>query len=171
MYSQYLSDYLKRTYFADKDLSSIKVVLDELYANISDHSESDGVAYSFVKYDIPGQLIKIAFCDFGIGIKASLLKGGSNIAREYVKAATMKGITAGSNSHNRGFGLDTVVSSLSGSGKKISILSGSELFVAYGDRNIQRTWQTGFDFRGTLIYFDMPISSFEDADYLDDYEL
>ncbi len=56
-------------------------------------------------------------------------------------------------------------------GNVIRILSGYELFVSYGDGKNQRTWLTDFDFRGTLIYFDLPISSFEDADYFDDVEL
>lgn len=83
----------------------------------------------------------------------------------------MKGVTARSNTHNRGFGLDTVVSSLAGSDSVIKILSGTELYLSSGDGNIRRTWQADFDFEGTLIYFDMPISSFEDAYYVDNFEL
>lgn len=171
MYSQHVSDYLKKTYFKNKDLSALKVVLDELYANIADHSESKGLAYSFIKYDEDKKIIKIAFCDFGIGIKASLIKGGTNVINEYIKAATVKGVSARSNSHNRGFGLDTVVSSVCGSKNAIRILSGTELFLSYGIEQNQRTWQTDFDFKGTLIYFDMPISTFEEDNYVDDFEL
>ncbi len=171
MYSQHVADYLKRTYFDGLDLSTLKVVLDELYANIADHSESNGIAYSFIRYDENKHLIRIAFCDFGIGIKSSLLKGGNNIKSEFIRTATMKGVTAGSNTHNRGFGLDTVVSSLSGSDCAIKILSGNELFISNGDGNNQRTWLTDFNFAGTLIYFDMPISSFEEVDYMDNFEL
>lgn len=171
-YSHHVSEYLKKTYFSDKDLSGLKVVLDELYANIADHSESEGLAYSFIKYDQKMQIIKIAFCDFGIGIKASLLKGGARIDdNEFIRAATIKGVSAKSNTHNMGFGLDTVVSSVCDTKNTISILSGYELFISYGDERNQRTWVIDFEFQGTLIYFDMPISSFEDGGYVDDFEL
>lgn len=112
MYSQHVSDYLKRNYFANKDLSGLKVVLDELYANIADHSQSNGLAYSFIKYDPSEEVINIAFCDFGIGIKASLLKSGANLSDNFICTAIRKGVSARSNSHNRGFGLNTVVSSV-----------------------------------------------------------
>lgn len=171
MYSTHVSEYLRKTYFANKDLSGLNVVLNELYANIADHSESNGLAYSFIEYDKNKQIIKIAFCDFGIGIKASLMKGGAKIEKDFIRAATIKGVSARSNTHNKGFGLDTVVSSVCGTNNVIRILSGSELFVSYGDSQNQRTWQTDFDFQGTLIYFDMPISSFEDDGYVDDFEL
>lgn len=171
MYSQHVADYLKRHYFANKDLSGLKTVLDELYANIADHSDSQGLAYSFIKYDQEKQTIRIAFCDFGIGIKASLKKSGLKLDNGYVYAATTKGVSSRSNTHNRGFGLDTVVSSVCGTGNVIRILSGSELFVSYGDGKNQRTWIIDFDFRGTLIYFDLPVNSFEEADYVDEFEL
>lgn len=171
MYSQYVSDYLKRRYFKEKDLSMLKVVLDELYANIADHSEAEGIAYSFINYDIKSGLIRIAFCDFGIGIKESLLKSGSKISNDFVRFATQKGVSAQSNTHNRGYGLDTVISAVCASGNSVRILSGKELLISYGSVLTQRTWLLDFDFMGTLIYFDIPVSSFEDSDYMYDFEL
>lgn len=170
MYSQYVSDYLKRRYFESKDLSMLKVILDELYANVADHSQSEGVAYSFIHYDIEKDIIKIAFCDFGIGIKESLNRGGTSIGNEFIRFATQKGVTSRSNSHNRGFGLDTVISSVCNNGNSVRILSGNELLISYGNEINQKTWKLDFDFKGTLIYFDIPVSAFEDSDYLDCYE-
>lgn len=170
MYSQYVSDYLRRRYFENKDLSMLKVVLDELYANVADHSNSEGVAYSYIHYDIEKNTIKIAFCDFGIGIKESLNRGGTLIANEFIKSASQKGVTSRSNSHNRGFGLDTVISSVCNNGNSVRILSGNELLISYGKEINQKTWKLDFDFKGTLIYFDIPVSAFEDSDYMDCYE-
>lgn len=170
MYSQYVSDYLKRKYFNGKDLSMLKVVLDELYANISDHSLSNGIAYSFINYDINNEVIRIAFCDFGVGIKESLSKGGSNVDKDFIKYATKKGVSSRSNVHNRGFGLDTVISAVCNSGNSVRILSGNELLISYGVEIFQKTWSLNFDFKGTLIYFDIPVSAFEELDYIDVYE-
>lgn len=171
MYSQHVADYLKRRYFVDKDVSGLRVVLDELYANIADHSDAHGLAFSFIRYDEQNGIINIAFCDFGIGIKASLDKSGIHAEHNYIQQATTKGVTARSNSHNKGFGLDTVVTSLCNTGNTIKIFSGNELFVSYGNGINQRTWITDFNFEGTLICFDLPITSFDDADYITDFEL
>lgn len=139
LYSQHVADYIRNKYFNNKDLSGLKVVLDELYANISDHSKSNGIAYSYIKYDEENHNIRIAFCDFGIGIKNSLLDAGYVIKKDFIEYATRKGISAKTNSHNRGFGLDTVVSSLHDTNNTMKIVSGDELFISFGDKNYSRT--------------------------------
>lgn len=171
LYSQHVADYLKRRYFTEKDLSGLRVILDELYANIADHSSSKGVAYSFIRYDEERSIIQVAFCDFGIGIKESLRRSGIVPDKEYILTATTKGVTAHSNTHNKGFGLDTVISSVIGTGNVVRICSGSELFVFYGSTNSHETFECAYEFPGTLVYLDIDISTFEDADYIDDFEL
>ena len=170
-YSQHIANYLKRTYFQDKDLSGLKVILDELYANIADHAEADGVAYSFIKYQEKTGMMTVAVCDFGIGIEKSLKKGANDISENYIESATRKGVSAKSNTHNRGFGLDTVTSCVSAYGGTLRILSGRELYISPRNRENQRTLKIPFDFKGTLIYFRIPVVSFETEDYVEDFEL
>lgn len=167
MYSQKVAEYLRNKYFKNKDLSGLKVVLDELYANISDHSKSNGIAYSYIKYDEAEEKVNIAFCDFGVGIKASLASNNINVSENVIEYATRKGVSAKTNTHNRGFGLDTVVTSIFDTGNPIRIVSGNELFISYGDYQNFRTWHLNFEFPGTLIYFDLPIKSFEDLEYVE----
>lgn len=169
-YSSHVSEYLKNRYFRNKDLSLLRVILDELYANIADHSLSEETAYSFIHYDEQTRTINIAFCDFGIGIPESLRKAGHTSKNGYIQLATNKGISARSNSHNKGFGLDTVVSSIADTDNNIWIISGNELFISYGKNNIEQTVPLPYDFSGTLIYFDLPISSFEDEEYINEFE-
>ena len=170
-YSSHVAEYLKNTYFRTKDLSALKVVLDELYANIADHSQAKDVAYSYIHYDESTGTIKIAFCDFGIGIPRSLQNAGIEANGEYIMKATGVGVSTKSNTHNKGFGLDTVVSSVAGTGNTIVIISGNELFISYGKDDHERTWPRPYNFHGTLIYFDMSIDSFDDADYVGEFEL
>lgn len=167
LYSAHVADYLKRNYFTNKDLSALKVVLDELYANIADHADADGIAYSFIKYDIVAETIRVAFCDFGIGIRQSLVRAGHDVDIEFIRYAVKKGVTSGSSTHNRGFGLDTVVSYAD----KIRIMSGREFFYSDFASDYERTWNLDFEFSGTLIYFDLPVSRFDEADYLNEMEL
>lgn len=171
IYSNHVADYLKRNYFCHKDLSMLKVVLDELYANISDHSHAGDIAYSYIHYDEVTETIKIAFCDFGIGIPESLRRANITVDKGYIRTATGKGVSSRSNAHNKGFGLDTVVSSIEGTRNTISIVSGNELFISFGIGDHERTWPRAYDFRGTLVFFDLPIDAFEEADYIAEFEL
>lgn len=170
-YSSHVADYLKTKYFRSKDLSPLRVILDELYANIADHSYAGEMAYSYIHYDERNRTINIAFCDFGIGIPRSLQEAGIESDEGYIMKATGRGISAKSNTHNKGFGLDTVVSNIEGSGNKITIISGDELFVSYGIGDYARTIKQPSYLNGTLIYFDLPIDGFEDADFIDEFEL
>lgn len=170
-YSNYISEYLRCKYFNDKDSSILKVCLDELFANIADHSKANGIAYSFIKFEENKNLIKVAFCDFGIGIPGSLKKAGININSNYIEEATKIGITSRSNPHNKGYGLDTVVSSITSSGHLIRIASGNELFLSHGKNKTYKTYKLDFEIPGTLVYFTLPVSSFEEIDIIDDFEL
>lgn len=169
-YSNHVAEYLKNKYLCAKDLSPLKVILDELYANIADHSCAEDIAYSYIHYDEKNRTINIAFCDFGIGIPRSLQEAGIHAENGYIMKATGRGVSAKSNTHNKGFGLDTVVSNIEGTGNKITIISGDELFVSYGVREYARTLKQSTYLNGTLIYFDLPIDGFEDADYVNEYE-
>lgn len=170
-YSNYISEYLQRKYFNDKDYSILKVCLDELFANIADHSKANGIAYSFIKFEENKNLIKVAFCDFGVGIPGSLKEAGIDINSNYIEEATKIGITSRSNPHNKGYGLDTVVSSITNSGHLIRIASGNELFLSHGKNKSFKTFKLDFEIPGTLIYFTLPVSSFEEIDIIDDFQL
>ena len=162
MYSHNLQEYLQKTYFTGRDLSPLKIVLDELYSNISDHSQSDDIAFSYVKYDMAKRDILVAFCDFGIGIPASLRNSGITGRYEWIKYAIEKGVTAKSTLHNRGFGLDTVMSNIPDGGI-LRIISGTEFFHCSPSKSY-RTYFLNYSFGGTLIYFEIPIDSFESFD-------
>ena len=54
---------------------------------------------------------------------------------------------------------------------KIRIMSGREFFYSDFASDYERTWNLDFEFSGTLIYFDLPVSGFDEADYLDEMEL
>lgn len=170
MYSQHIAEFLHKNYYLTRDPSALKVILDELYSNIADHAMANGVAYSFIKYEESTQRIQIAFCDFGIGIPQSLKKANIGIESNFIEEATKIGVSAHSNSHNKGYGLNTVVSCISAAGHIIKIASGKEMFLSYGDGK-NRTYKLDFEIPGTLIYFELPVSSFEELDLIDEFEI
>ena len=71
-YSVSVHDYFKRSYFFGLDLSAFKNSLNELYCNVFDHANSNGNAFSFIRYDMNVRKIKVAICDFGDGIAYNL---------------------------------------------------------------------------------------------------
>ena len=170
-YSDHLTRYLQRNFFSDRDVSGIKVILDELFANIADHSHAKGTAFSFINYNESEKRIYAAFCDFGIGIRQSLSKSSGDVPPDAIRFATTKGVSAKSNSHNRGFGLDIVLEGVRQSGGSIRILSDNELFVAKDYALAPKTIYLPFRFNGTLVYFDFFIEALEEEDFFEGIEL
>jgi len=94
-YSHGLSSYFKQNLFKDLDISFFNIAIDELYGNVADHSNANGVAYSYIEYDQISKALKVSFCDFGIGIPTSIksasIPNPDNL--DYIALATRKGIT------------------------------------------------------------------------------
>jgi hypothetical protein len=138
--------------------------LDELYFNVFDHSEANGIAFSYIHYDEIKRIIHVAICDFGSGI-ANSVKNAYSRAKDDKKAlfeSIKRGVTSKSNEHNAGCGLDNVISTLS-DGSMFRIVSNrAVLFCAKEAVGVKtKTYDLPFEFKGTLISFDLPISSFE----------
>lgn len=172
-YSIKITDYLNQKYFIDHDMTNLKVPLDELYANIADHSESNGIAFSYISYNPESDKIQIAVCDFGLGIPYTLRRSDSiyNNDNEALRASIEKGVSAKTNERNRGFGLNTIVSSLSDQDRLVIVSNKAILNCANGINNIT-TEIIDIEFPGTLIYFEISTNSFPLKDFVDyDMEL
>ncbi len=179
-YSHSLSAYLKRSFFKGKDLSAFTNALNELYANVADHADARGIAYSYIHFDEKIGKINIAFCDFGIGIPSCLKRAEITPAPgcNYVQWATRLGVSAKSSQHNAGKGLDDVISSLPGKYDRLKILSEDELFIvgekvgANGEcSRIEKTLYQPFCFKGTLIHFEYDISELENEEIIGESDL
>lgn len=170
LYRDKLSKYLKQEYFKGLDISMLGTTLDELYANVADHSKSNGVAYSYIEYNELEQTISVAFCDFGIGIPNSLKNANLHpfLNNNYIEYATKKGVTAKSNEHNAGFGLDTLKDCMQGSDNNLIIISNNEMYIYSSSQNviIERTTDLNFNFQGTLISYTINISQFESEEII-----
>ena len=161
-YSDSVSAYFRRNYFQGKDISAFQNALDEVYLNIADHAEAAGVAFSYVSYDEEQQRIHVAVCDFGLGIPTTLkAKYPTKYFndQEALRDALEFGISAQTHTHNRGFGLDNVVSSLSGCDCLKIVSNKAELRCA-ANKNPISIFPLNFDFTGTLVYFEVSIDSF-----------
>ena len=168
-YGLSVTNFLQRKYFKEYDLSALKGSLDEIYANIADHSCSNGNAFSFVHYDENEKKVSIAACDFGLGIPFTLRNSGReyNLDSEALKDSLNLGVTAQSQKHNKGAGLDNIVSALS-SGCKFRLVSNKSLLYFRGQKSDMRIFDLDFDFKGTLIYFELLVNSFPIEEFVED---
>lgn len=158
--------------FPDIDFFMLKSCLTELYFNIFDHANANGIAFSYIYYDEDDEIIHIAICDFGKGIANTMRKAFPAILddEEALLEAIKRGVTAKSNEHNAGFGLDNVISTLSNE-STLRIASNKAILICTKKDGIveTKTFKLPFDVKGSLIYFDLPISSFEKSEINDEY--
>ena len=165
IYAKEVEQYFKRNFFKGKDLSIITVSLVEAFYNVFDHAEAGGNAFSFIKYDENNLILKVAICDFGKGIAKSVRDFDPVISSD--KDALIKSIdvnfTVGSKSHNKGKGLDNILSC----SDLARIVSNS------ADLRKKKKVKVGtidYNCQGTLIYFDLYLGHLEEEDILDEFD-
>ena len=154
--------------FKTKDLSALKKSLDEIYANIGDHSNSEDLAYSFIRLDDKTGKIYFAACDFGLGIPTTLRNSGKEYDKDTdaLLDSVKLGVSANSKIHNRGFGLNNILSMVSDE-DCLRIVSKKALLHCEDDIININTYELDFDFNGCLIYFELDINKLPDLESLD----
>jgi len=158
-YSIQVTRYLNNEFFKEYDMTKLKVALDEVYANIADHSQSNGNAFSYIKYLQQDRKIYVAVCDFGLGIAKTLRDSNEKYTsdKDALKDSIKIGVTAKTNVQNKGYGLDSIV----------TILSGNDILRIVSNRGIMdiedkdiKVYDLDFEFKGTLIYFEISTDYF-----------
>lgn len=165
-YSRQITSYLNKKYFKNKDLSAVQNAILEAYHNISDHSHANGNAYSFVKYDELKMKLYVAVCDFGNGIAVPIRRLYPAINSDYeaiLKAIEVR-FTIQSQKHNKGLGLDNIISTLSEQ-DELRIYSNSGCLISKNKKT--ETFALNFNFKGTLLLFELSINTFDDVEMND----
>jgi len=164
-YAIALTMFFKNNYFVGKDISGLNNCIVELFQNVIDHSCSNGTAFVAISYDKAERQISIAICDFGVGIPYTLRKQ-YNTDCEALSKCLLRGVSANTNKHNFGYGMENVVSTM-GEKDILKIVSNRALLLKTKEREI--TSPLKFDFKGTLIYFTIPTDSFETEEIIDQF--
>lgn len=168
-YSEAIHQYLKQNFFHQKDLSSLKLALLETFYNIFDHADAKGNAFSFIKFEEVSQKLHIAVCDFGVGIAYTIRNTYPEIENdaEAVRKATEDTITASSQPHNKGMGLGNIISNLDAE-DIFRIVSNKGLLKLSGGK--METFEFSREFKGTLIYYEITLSQFEDEEIVSTFD-
>ena len=140
----------------------------ESYYNVFDHADANGNAFSLIKYDDDDERLHVAICDFGKGIAKSVRDFTPDITND--RDALLKSIetdfTVGSKSHNKGKGLDNILSCSS----VVRIFCNNALLLKTDAGGVS-TFDVNFHFGGTLIYLEIDLSLTEDEEILEEFDL
>ena len=163
-YSIALNQFFSQAYFAGKDLSGLHSCVVELFQNIIDHSESKGNAFFAIAYDQRKTQIDIAICDFGVGIPYTL-RSQYKDQKEALQRSLIPGVSARTKSHNMGYGMDNIVSTMAPL-DIIRIVSNKAFLIK--SKSKEYVFPMPYDFMGTLIYFTISTDSFEELEIIDE---
>ncbi len=168
LYGRRVSDFLKTHYFQKKDMTPVNNSITEALYNIFDHADADGNAFLMVRYDEEKQELHVAVCDFGKGI-ASTVKAylGNDLSdgNALIKAMEDR-FTIGSSTHNGGFGLGNILSSCTEK-DYLWIVSNGAILAANAEN--KKIINLGHEFKGTLIFYSMSLSHFEDEETINEF--
>ncbi len=169
-HSQRIHDYLQKRLFKNKDLSAVKNSLVEAYYNIFDHAEAGGNAFSLIKYDGLTEKLHVAICDFGRGIADTVKEKVPDITEDYeaLGKAMEDLFTINSKTHNMGLGLGNIRRTCTES-DKLRILSNQGFLYANSD--FIQIQPNNFYFCGTLIYYELSLSHFDELEIIANFEL
>lgn len=169
VHSQQVYNYIKHGAFAQKDLSAVPNSLLEAYYNIFDHAEANGIAFSFIRYIENDQKLSVAICDLGRGIAASVKSKYPDIKDDSsaIEMAMKDRFTIRSKTHNRGMGLGNIRTTCTDE-DALRIISNKGYIVAKKEEIIKR--ENNFNFPGTLIFYDLSLSHFEDEEIMANFE-
>ena len=169
VYAFRVHDYLKNRFFKSKDLSAVKNSLDEVFYNIFDHAEANNNAFSFIQFDKETEKVRIAVCDFGMGIARSVQKAMPQLTdKEALEKAMEYQFTTKTQGHNKGVGLCNIRETCT-EDDYMFIISNRALLMM--NKTSQRSIDLPFCFDGTIIAYEVTLSHFEDEEIIENFTL
>ena len=168
VYGRRVSEYLKARYFHHKDMTPVNNSITEALYNISDHADAHGNAFLIARFDETKSELHVAICDFGKGIARTVkdFTGEEMSDGDAIKLAMKDRFTIGSSSHNGGLGLGNIRSSCTD--KDVLWIVSNKAILAANSQS-EKIIELGTDFAGTLVFYSMSLSHFEDEEVIDDF--
>lgn len=155
LYPHRAEQFFESNHFDGVSLFSLSVSLAELMNNIFDHSESSIPGYTFTQYNSKQKTIITCVCDFGVGIPTKINNYleqtiHSKISNaDALRKAFEPRFSTKTRPHNRGCGLDTVLSNVRVLNSKALIISNNAVYRVLPD-NQEATYLLKENFQGTL---------------------
>ena len=127
--------YFSQQVLPGKNLDVLGLNWAELFNNICDHARSEVQGYCFTQHYPCRQQLVTAVCDFGIGIPTSINQmrramGAASLPEPAaLREALRRGVTTRSTPRNRGFGLDSLATSVQALGGELIFMSNFALLT------------------------------------------
>lgn len=155
-YSMYAKKYFRDTFMNDKDLVPLALNLEEVFNNIFDHSGSPISGYVITQFFPYRNKLSFSVCDFGVGIPTSInqfrIINNKKPIEDWdaLNRSVRPGFSVKSNPHNRGMGLDNIISFTEANNGMLRIISNDGYFEKKAGNNYN-IGHVDFGFSGTLI--------------------
>lgn len=133
-YTDRAKRYFENNHFDGKSLYPLSISMAELMNNIFDHSGSSIPGYTFTQYNTRFNSIITCVCDFGVGIPHRVneyLKENNKAlltSSEALSKAFELAFSTQTKPHNRGYGLDNIVSNVKSLNSKMLVISNNALY-------------------------------------------
>ncbi len=166
-YANYAQLFFSR-FFPGKDLSPFYLNLSEVFNNIFDHSQSPIDGFVITQYYEKRNRLKIAICDFGIGIPTKInnyrLSQGKNKVGdlEAIELSLVDKFSTKSQPRNKGLGLNTILRDITASKGYLKIISNNG-FLFFNDTSYKK-YKLAQQFEGTLIIIELDTRTLEDKE-------
>lgn len=168
-----ISEYvvLAKKYFEDnfntnKDWYSLNIALAELFNNIVDHSESIVLGFTITQYYPTLGKVKIAICDFGLGIPTTInafLKNNYEnelATHKALEKAFEIRMSSKKHPHNKGFGLNTIYSIIEKQEGFLNVVSNDAM--AKFENDTFKSFPIKHNFIGTNFELILIVDKFDD---------
>lgn len=178
LYPNRAKEYFENNHFDGLSLWPLSISLAELMNNIFDHSDSLIPGYTFTQYNATQDSIITCVCDFGVGIPVKVNnylqtnnRGKLTNTGALLKAFEMNFSTK-SQPHNKGYGLDNIISNIKLLNSKALIISNNVVYRIFPD-NIEYTSELTVNFPGSLfvIWLNVNNLSVKEEEFADEAPL
>ena len=168
-YAEQMYQSIKNGKFQQKDLSAIKNSMLEIFYNIFDHANANGLAFSMLRANPLSGKIEFAACDLGIGIVNSVRKIHPNITDAHaITLAAKNGFSIRSKAHNMGYGINNIECACTEDDEFLLISNGISRLTKNGNVEIR---PTNFFFPGTIVSFESNMNNLPDEEIIDCFVL
>lgn len=175
-YGNEAKNFFEKNFFTDRNLDSVSILLKEVFNNIYDHARSKVSGYVLTQYNRNSQQVRLAICDFGVGIPGKLnetwqQKGKMPLSHDDALRAAFKAkVSSKSTPRNRGLGLFYLLQNVKILAGDLIIWSNSGLLEHKNVAEATLYVQNNKFLRGTLIDVSLMTESFPQAEEIEEGE-
>jgi signal transduction histidine kinase len=167
LYATYAEEYFEKSFYPI-DFEPLSIAIKELFNNIIDHSGSPVSGYTTIQFYPQNKRLKIAICDFGVGIPTLvnrfIVQNGQEEMSSMMafKKAFENNFSTKSTPRNKGYGLDLLRAIVKNSNGQLRVISNDVMMnMTATDEQI---FAIKHNFQGTVFEIILDTTTFDTQD-------